>query len=136
MKVFISYAREDAAVARRIAEGLRSAGLEVWYDESEIMPGENFAEKISQALEESQAMVVVITRNALRSSWVRREIQYALGRESYSGRLVPVIADRMEEIPENQIPWILKRLKMIVLPEAGREAHGIQEIAAALDKAS
>ncbi len=138
MKVFISHAHEeeDQAVVRRIAEGLRSAGLDVWYDEWEIWPGENFAGKISHALDESQAMVVVITPNSLRSPWVRREIEYALGRESYSGRLVPVIAGRREDIPDDQIPWILKRLRMVVLADAEREAEGIQEIAAALSKAS
>lgn len=32
--VFLSYAREDAPAARRMADALRSAGLEVWFDES------------------------------------------------------------------------------------------------------
>ena len=32
--VFLSYAREDTDAARRIAEALRSAMLEVWFDES------------------------------------------------------------------------------------------------------
>ena len=138
MKVFISHAHDerDQAIVRRIAEGLRGQGLEVWYDEWEIWPGENFAEKISQALEESQAMVVVLTPNALRSPWVRREVEYALGSESYSGRLIPVIAGRKEDIPEDQIPWILKRLQMVVLPDAEREPEGIQQIAAALSRAS
>ena len=34
--VFLSYARDDAAAARRIAEALRSNGLEVWFDENEL----------------------------------------------------------------------------------------------------
>ena len=33
--IFLSYARDDAAAARRIAEALRSSGLEVWFDENE-----------------------------------------------------------------------------------------------------
>jgi hypothetical protein len=33
--VFLSYASQDADAARRIAETLRSAGMEVWFDESE-----------------------------------------------------------------------------------------------------
>ena len=38
--VFLSYAREDADAARRIAEALRSHGVEVWFDESELRGAE------------------------------------------------------------------------------------------------
>jgi hypothetical protein len=34
--VFLSYASEDASAAQRIAEGLRSAGIEVWFDREEL----------------------------------------------------------------------------------------------------
>jgi hypothetical protein len=33
--IFLSYASQDAAVARRICEALRAAGLEVWFDQLE-----------------------------------------------------------------------------------------------------
>jgi hypothetical protein len=36
--VFLSYAREDATAARRLAEALRAFGLEVWLDQS-VKPG-------------------------------------------------------------------------------------------------
>jgi hypothetical protein len=38
--VFISYASEDAAAAGRIGEALRAAGIEVWFDKSEVRGGE------------------------------------------------------------------------------------------------
>jgi len=34
--VFLSYAREDSAAAQRIAEALRSHGIEVWFDQNEL----------------------------------------------------------------------------------------------------
>jgi hypothetical protein len=34
--VFLSYAREDTAAAQRIAEALRSHGVEVWFDQNEL----------------------------------------------------------------------------------------------------
>jgi len=136
MKVFISHANEDMAIARRIADGLKKMGLEAWLAESEILPGENFAAMISDALDDSQAMVVIITPNALRSPWVRQEIEYALGKQSYSGRVVPVVAGPAGEMPSDRIPWILRRLQMIVLPDAEPQDEGIRQIAAALRKAS
>jgi hypothetical protein len=38
--VFVSYASEDAAAARRICEALRGAGIEVWFDQSELRGGD------------------------------------------------------------------------------------------------
>ena len=37
--VFLSYAREDADAARRIAEAVRAAGLAVWFDGNELHSG-------------------------------------------------------------------------------------------------
>lgn len=36
---FLSYASQDAEAARRIAEGLRASGVEVWFDQSELRGG-------------------------------------------------------------------------------------------------
>jgi hypothetical protein len=38
--VFLSYASQDAEAARRIADTLRSAGVEVWFDQSELRGGD------------------------------------------------------------------------------------------------
>jgi hypothetical protein len=38
--VFLSYAREDAAATRRLAETLRAGGVEVWFDENELRGGD------------------------------------------------------------------------------------------------
>ena len=48
-----------------------------------VLPGDNWPNKVDQALQESDAMVVLLTADALRASWVRREIQYALGEQKY-----------------------------------------------------
>jgi hypothetical protein len=37
--VFISYASEDAEAAARVANALKSAGLEVWFEKSELRGG-------------------------------------------------------------------------------------------------
>ncbi len=46
--IFISYAREDAVAADRIAEALRSHGLEVWFDQNELRGGEAWDQKKPQ----------------------------------------------------------------------------------------
>src|SRR4051812_45790588 len=44
--VFLSYASQDAEAARRICEALRAAGIEVWFDQSELTGGDAWDAKI------------------------------------------------------------------------------------------
>jgi hypothetical protein len=132
MQVFLSYAEPDESFARKVAAGLEKEGLKVWYDRREILPGQNWAESVAKALRESRAMVVLLTRAALRSSSVQRDIDYALGDQTFSHRLIPVIVGSPKDLPSEDIPWILKKLKPITLSEPGNPDKGIREIADAL----
>ena len=38
--LFLSYASQDAVAARRICDVLRAAGVEVWFDQSELRGGD------------------------------------------------------------------------------------------------
>ena len=135
MKVFISYAHSDEALVRKIVAILKRAGLEVW-DDSEILPGDNWAEQVAKALKESEAMVVLLTPEATRSRWVRREIEYALGEKRYSKRLIPVLVGDPADFSQEDIPWILWRFQMIKLAEYDKEEEGIRQIAQALLEAA
>ena len=57
--VFLSYARDDAAAARRIAEALRASGLEVWFDENELRGGDSWDQKIRRQIKECALFVPV-----------------------------------------------------------------------------
>ncbi len=131
MKVFISHSAEDKLLANKIAIGLEDAGLKVFHDQN-VLPGENWAERIGHELKESDAMVVVLTPEALRSKYVLRDIEYALGDKSFKGRLIPVAVGSPDQLPEDELPWILKRLQMISLPKHGKQDKGIKQIAQAL----
>lgn len=131
MKVFISYVNEDRDLARKLSRSLEDAGFEVWLDESHILPGDNWAEKVSQALNDSQAMVVLVSPAAMESKWVRHEIEFALGAKEYSGRLVPVFVGPRNSIPEERLPWILRRLKGIEWTDQAEE-ESLREVAEVL----
>jgi TolB-like protein/tetratricopeptide (TPR) repeat protein len=74
--VFISYQRGSEAVARRVAERLRAAGLAVWFDE-DLPPNRSFADVIVERLESAKAVFVLWSELAARSEWVRAEADYA-----------------------------------------------------------
>lgn len=130
MKVFISHARQDEGLARKVSAALEESGLSVL--NREIMPGDNWGEKIAQVLNESDAMVVLLTPHALSSDFVRFDINYALSGKKYHNRLIPVFVDDVENFADSEIPWILKHLKPIKLSEHGRNKENLKQIAEAL----
>jgi hypothetical protein len=106
MQVFISYDRSDEAFAKALSSQLSKRGLSVWSANQEVLPGDNPWLRVGEALKKSRAMVVLISPDSMRSEWVRREIEYALGDPNYQGRVFPV-----KVRPTNDMPWILRKFK-------------------------
>jgi hypothetical protein len=135
MQVFMSYAREDAELAHRIAHVLREYGMDVW-DGTQILPGDNWAAKIGDALRDSEAMVVLLTPGSKGSANLGYEVGYALGSQDYKGRLIPVVAASPAELPGVEIPWVLNRFPMIRLADPEQDEDGLRKIARAVQEAA
>ena len=132
MKVFLSHSHADAPLAAKVTEALRTRGLDVWDPDAQLLPGDNWAAEIARALEQSQAMVVLLTPQAVQSKHVKREIEYAIGSKSYSHRLIPVVVGDRSRIPENEIPWIVRRLPWLRLNDSGGGDAEVERIASAI----
>jgi adenylate cyclase len=87
-RVFLSYARDDAARAEAIAGALERAGHDVWWDR-QIHGGSRFAKEIDQALKKADAVVVLWSEASVESAWVHDEAEE--GREAE--RLFPITLD-------------------------------------------
>ncbi|MBY0562551.1 MAG: DUF805 domain-containing protein [Hyphomonadaceae bacterium] len=87
-EVFISYAREDKARADQVARALQALGLDCFWD-TEIPPGQTWADYIEGKLGACKAVVVLWSANSIGSQWVREEAR--MGRES--GKLIPAMLD-------------------------------------------
>ena len=61
--VFLSYASRDAAAAERICTSLRAAGIEVWFDRSELRGGDAWDQSIRKQIKGCALFVPVISRN-------------------------------------------------------------------------
>jgi len=59
--VFLSYASQDSKAARRIADALRAAGVEVWFDQSELRGGDSWDAAIRKQIKECALFVPVIS---------------------------------------------------------------------------
>lgn len=131
-KVFLSYAKADEKLAKKVGEGLKRAGLKVLDYRHEILPGDLWADKAARALRESSAMVVILTPDAVRSDQVRWEINYALSNPAFKDSLIPVLVGTPDRISRNEMPWILWDLQMVKMPERGNPEEGIKQIAQSL----
>jgi TolB-like protein/Flp pilus assembly protein TadD len=61
--VFLSYASQDAEAAKRICDALRAAGVEVWFDQSELRGGDSWDAKIRKQIKECALFVPIISPN-------------------------------------------------------------------------
>ena len=80
--VFLSYASKDAQAAQLICGALRSAGLEVWFDQSELQGGEAWDRQIRKQIHDCALFVPVISvhSDARREGYFRREWKLAVDR--------------------------------------------------------
>ena len=86
--VFISYASSDRASAERIARALEKAGLSVWWDRH-IKGGAEFSRDIEQQLDGARQILVLWSKEAVNSRWVRDEASVAVD----TNRLVAATID-------------------------------------------
>ena len=132
MKVFLSHSHTDAPLATRVSEALQKKGLDVWDPDVDLLPGDNWAAKVARALEESQAMVVLLTPAAVNSSHVKRDMEYALGEKRFSNRLIPVVVGDRARLSTHDIPWIVRRLPWVELDDPRNEDTQIDRITNAI----
>lgn len=131
MKVFLSYDERDKETAEGLASRLSQAGHDVWWADGRILPGDNWGLEVGKALEECEAMVVLLSPAALASRAVRGDINFALSTPSYADRLIPV---QVATTPPEKIPWILRKLKIIRFGPTNR-AEAVRRIVERLEHA-
>lgn len=95
--LFISYAFSDKAFALKLAEDLRNAGIKVWIDSEYLKPGQNINEGILHAIEESEIILVLLSKESINSQWVISEAALALSDENK--RVIPIFLQKNIEIP-------------------------------------
>jgi len=87
LQVFISHSAKDKGFTDRLANDLRAAGMEVWYDSDEINVGDSILEKIEQGAK-SDFMVIILSPEAVTSWMVKQELVMFLNEERRRGYAV------------------------------------------------
>jgi len=143
--VFLSYASQDAEAAARICSALRAAGIEVWFDQSELRGGDVWDQKIRRQIHDCALFIPVISANTAsrREGYFRLEWDLADRRSHMMARdsafIVPVSLDAApgagSDVPESfhRVQWtrlpagamppaFVERVRRLLSPEQTHEA--------------
>ena len=159
--VFLSYASEDASAALRICDALRAAGIEVWFDQTELRGGDAWDASIRKQIRMCALFIPIISKNthARGEGYFRLEWKLAIDRSHLMASnlpfLLPVSIDESsnsdERVPERfcELQWtrlpqgvttadFVNRVFTLLCPEGGGDGAvgpGISRLQAAPPKA-
>jgi len=75
--IFLSHSEVDQKWVKWIADNARNIDINVYMYEYDIQPGTSIAAKVQSAIENCQALVVLLTPNSEYSPYVQQEIGFA-----------------------------------------------------------
>jgi TolB-like protein/Flp pilus assembly protein TadD len=95
-RVFISYASHDAALAQKVCSTLEAASFHCWIAPRDVVPGTLYADGIVGAIDESRILILILSKEAVASAHVGRELERATSKRH------PIIALRTDTAPLNR----------------------------------
>jgi formylglycine-generating enzyme required for sulfatase activity len=112
MKIFLSYASEDRKLVEPIYLALRAQGHKVFFDRSDLPPGEEYDSRIRQAIEGSELLVFFLSPAFLDAgSYTLTELHIAQKtREHPAGKVLPVVLSHVEL---DRVPPYLKSVTFL-----------------------
>lgn len=112
MKIFVSYPSDQRDLAERLRLALEGEGHEVFTDRAELKEGEPFHAALRAAIDDSDAMVFVVTPRAVApGSYALSELDQAERRwRTPGGRVLPVM---VEPTPLASIPAYLRSVTLL-----------------------
>jgi hypothetical protein len=96
-KVFISYSSVDAKQAKRFAKALDEIQIAYFLDSKDIKWGDSITERVSQALANCYALIVIVSPASLKSQWVPFEIGQA---KAFGKIIMPFLTHPSLDLPD------------------------------------
>jgi len=110
--VFLSYASEDKERVREHRDWLRSAGVQVWWDDECLLPGQDWDVEIRKALEAASIVILFLSKTSV-------------GKRGYFQREQKLAIRKREESLISDISLIPVLLDSVVLPDELSLLHAI-----------
>lgn len=116
--VFVSYASPDRDSAFRVVAFLEKQGIACWVAPRDVPPGVEYGQAIIDGIEQSRALVLVLSEQSNNSMFVRKEVERAV---SKSKAILPV---RIREVaPSGSLEFFISSAQWIDAFRSPMERH-------------
>jgi len=109
-EIFLSHSSKDKVKLLEIAETIRKHGLPVWYSEINILGAQQWQDEIGSALKRCDWFILLLSKESIKSIWVKRELSYALSHNQYEEHILPII---LEDCNHDDLSWTISLFQMI-----------------------
>lgn len=98
-KIFICYAKEDLAIAKRLYDDLKRQGLNLWLDDIDLKPGQDWDTEIKHAIKNSSYFLALLSSNSVsKRGYVQKELKIAMEVfKEFPAREVFIIPIRLDD---------------------------------------
>ena len=131
--VFLSYASQDAGAAQRICEALRSAGIQVFLDQSELRGGDAWDQKIRHEIHDCALFIPIVSQHTQErlEGYFRHEWKLAVERTHHMAEqksyLVPVVIDSTSD-QDAIVPDLFRAVQWTRLPAGETPPAFVQHV--------
>ena len=136
--IFLSYAKQDAEAAATICAALRAAGIEVWFDQSELRGGDAWDAAIRRQIKTCALIIPIISQNTQgrAEGYFRLEWKLAIDRSHLMAQdrpfLIPVVIDDTQEGDE-RVPDKFREVQWTRLPNGATTPAFVDRMAKLLE---
>jgi hypothetical protein len=110
-EIFISFARSDKPYADLLRGYLLARGHDVWTEEDDIQPGEDWAEAITRAVEASRVVLLLLSPGYIASRASLYEAGIALAKQrDKQGKVIPIL---LGDLDTSRLPLPLRDVQSL-----------------------
>jgi TIR domain len=92
-EIFVSYSRKDVKFVNALYGKLKKLRFDIWQDIRQLRPGDQWQSEIDASLRDAYAIIVVLSRNSVKSAYVTYEWAFALGAKV---RVIPLLLEKAD----------------------------------------
>lgn len=106
----MSHSARNESFADKLADVLARHRIDVWYSGANIQGADEWFHEIRKALVRCDWFLLALSPSALKSTWVERELLFALGNTRFRNRLTPLL---IRDCRWRQLWWPLEGIQRI-----------------------
>ena len=99
--IFICYSHSDKKFVQRFSKDLKRNNIRIWVDDEELKLGDSLIDTISEGIEKMDYLAAVLSPEAVKSGWVKKELEIAMTKEIQGKKIkvLPIIVKKCKLPP-------------------------------------